>query len=233
MTRRGEEHYNLISALHKSMRNSDPDAAIYWLARMVEAGEDPMYIVRRLVRFASEDIGNADPQALTVAVAAKDAVHFIGMPEGNTALAQADALPGDGAQEQRGLRSLQPRGGRRARRRRRAGAAAPAQRADPADEGAGLREGLPVRPRRAGRRGRHVVSAAGAAGTPLLRTDRARVRKGDQAAVGRLGRDQGAAPNERVNSASSAARPLSWSVRVPVPVKWACVMTGPSAASRA
>jgi putative ATPase len=85
----GEEHYNLISALHKSMRNSDADAAIYWLARMVEAGEDPLYIARRLVRFASEDIGNADPQALTVAVAAKDAVHFIGMPEGNTALAQA------------------------------------------------------------------------------------------------------------------------------------------------
>jgi len=85
----GEEHYNLISALHKSMRNSDPDAAVYWLARMLEAGEDPLYIARRLVRFASEDIGNADPQALTVAVAAKDAVHFIGMPEGNTALAQA------------------------------------------------------------------------------------------------------------------------------------------------
>jgi putative ATPase len=85
----GEEHYNLISALHKSMRNSDPDAAVYWLARMVEAGEDPLYIARRLVRFASEDIGNADPQALTVAVAAKDAVHFTGMPEGNTALAQA------------------------------------------------------------------------------------------------------------------------------------------------
>jgi putative ATPase len=85
----GEEHYNLISALHKSMRNSEPDAAVYWLARMVEAGEDPLYIARRLVRFASEDIGNADPQALTVAVAAKEAVHFIGMPEGNTALAQA------------------------------------------------------------------------------------------------------------------------------------------------
>jgi len=85
----GEEHYNLISALHKSMRNSDPDASVYWLARMVEAGEDPLYIARRLVRFASEDIGNADPQALTVAVAAKDAVHFVGMPEGNTALAQA------------------------------------------------------------------------------------------------------------------------------------------------
>ena len=85
----GEEHYNLISALHKSMRNSDPDASVYWLARMLEAGEDPLYVARRLVRFASEDIGNADPQALTIAVAAKDAVHFIGMPEGNTALAQA------------------------------------------------------------------------------------------------------------------------------------------------
>jgi putative ATPase len=85
----GEEHYNLISALHKSMRNSDPDASVYWLARMLEAGEDPLYVARRLVRFASEDIGIADPQALAVAVAAKDAVHFIGMPEGNTALAQA------------------------------------------------------------------------------------------------------------------------------------------------
>ena len=85
----GEEHFNIISALHKSMRNSDPDAAVYWLARMLEAGEDPMYVARRLVRFASEDVGNADPQALVVAVAAKDAVHFLGMPEGNTALAQA------------------------------------------------------------------------------------------------------------------------------------------------
>ena len=85
----GEEHYNLISALHKSMRNSDPDAAVYWLARMLESGEDPLYIARRLVRFASEDVGNADPQALTVAVAAKEACHFIGMPEGNTALTQA------------------------------------------------------------------------------------------------------------------------------------------------
>ena len=85
----GEEHYNLISALHKSLRNSDPDAGVYWLARMIEAGEDPMYIARRLVRFASEDVGNADPQALTMAVAAKEALHFIGLPEGNTALAQA------------------------------------------------------------------------------------------------------------------------------------------------
>jgi len=85
----GEEHFNIISALHKSMRNSDPDASVYWLARMLEAGEDPLYIARRIARFASEDIGNADPQALTVAMAAKEAVHFMGMPEGSTALAQA------------------------------------------------------------------------------------------------------------------------------------------------
>ena len=85
----GEEHFNIMSALHKSMRNSDPDASVYWLARMLEAGEDPLYVARRLIRFASEDIGNADPQALTVTVAAKEAVHFIGMPEANTALAQA------------------------------------------------------------------------------------------------------------------------------------------------
>jgi putative ATPase len=85
----GEEHYNLISALHKSMRNSDPDASVYWLARMIESGEDPLYIARRVVRFASEDVGNADPQGLALAVAAQQAVHFLGMPEGNTALAQA------------------------------------------------------------------------------------------------------------------------------------------------
>ena len=85
----GEEHYNLISALHKSLRNSDPDAAIYWLARMLEAGEDPMYVARRLVRFASEDIGLADPQALALCVAAAHATHQLGMPEANTALAQA------------------------------------------------------------------------------------------------------------------------------------------------
>jgi len=85
----GEEHFNLISALHKSMRSSDPDAALYWLARMIEGGEDPMYIARRIVRFASEDIGNADPQALAVALAARDAFHFLGLPEGALALAQA------------------------------------------------------------------------------------------------------------------------------------------------
>jgi len=85
----GEEHYNLISALHKSVRNSDPDAALYWLGRMLEAGEDPLYVARRLVRMAVEDIGMADPQALPQCLAAKDAVDFLGMPEANLALAQA------------------------------------------------------------------------------------------------------------------------------------------------
>jgi putative ATPase len=84
----GEEHYNIISALHKSLRNSDVDAALYWLARMLEAGEDPLYIVRRLVRFASEDVGLADPRALRIALDAKDAFNFIGLPEGKLALAQ-------------------------------------------------------------------------------------------------------------------------------------------------
>jgi putative ATPase len=84
----GEEHYNLISALHKSLRGSNPDAALYWLARMLASGEDPLYLARRLVRFASEDIGNADPHALPLAVAAKEAYHFLGSPEGELALAQ-------------------------------------------------------------------------------------------------------------------------------------------------
>ena len=85
----GEEHYNIISALHKSMRNSDPDAAVYWLARMLEAGEDPLYVARRIIRFASEDVGLADPRALEQAVAAYQACHFIGMPECTVNLAQA------------------------------------------------------------------------------------------------------------------------------------------------
>ncbi|MCX7816929.1 MAG: replication-associated recombination protein A [Syntrophales bacterium] len=85
----GEEHYNLISAFHKSLRGSDPDAALYWLVRMLEAGEDPFYIARRMVRFASEDVGNADPRALTVAIDAMEAFRFLGHPEGELALAQA------------------------------------------------------------------------------------------------------------------------------------------------
>src|SRR5437763_16444587 len=85
----GDQHYDMISALHKALRGSDPDAGLYWLGRMIEAGEDPLYVVRRLIRFASEDVGMADPQALLVCVAAQQAVHFVGLPEANLALAQA------------------------------------------------------------------------------------------------------------------------------------------------
>jgi putative ATPase len=85
----GEEHYNLISALHKSMRNSDPDAAVYWMMRMLEGGEDPLYIARRVLRFAAEDVGLADPRAMEVGVAAYQACHFIGVPECNVHLAEA------------------------------------------------------------------------------------------------------------------------------------------------
>ncbi len=85
----GEEHYNLISALHKSLRGSDPDASLYWLGRMIEAGEDPLYVARRMIRFASEDVGMADPQALQAAISAMEAFHFVGLPEGTLALAEA------------------------------------------------------------------------------------------------------------------------------------------------
>ncbi len=96
----GEEHYNLISALHKSLRGSDPDAAIYWLQRMLTGGEDPLYIARRMIRFASEDIGNADPNALTVALNATQTYRMLGSPEGELALISSSALPGHRPQKQ-------------------------------------------------------------------------------------------------------------------------------------
>ena len=164
----GEEHYNLISALHKSIRNSDPDAAVYWLARMIESGEDALYVARRLVRFASEDIGNADPRALTITMAAKDAVHFLGMPEGNTALAQAAIFMALAPKSNAVYQRLQRGRGGGVHRRRRTGPAAPAQRADRAHEVAGLREGLQVRARRGGGSRRHGVPAARAPRPPLL-----------------------------------------------------------------
>ena len=178
-TRSGEEHYNLISALHKSMRNSDPDASVYWLARMLEAGEDPLYVARRLVRFASEDIGNADPQALTVAVAAKDAVHFIGMPEGNTALAQAAIYLATAPKSNAVYRAYLE-----------AAEAAAAEIAEPVplhlrnaptrlmkdlEYGKGYRYAHDE----AGGHCRHGVPAAGAPRSPVLRADRSRLRGDD------------------------------------------------------
>ena len=115
----GEEHYNLISALHKSVRNSDPDASLYWLGRMLEAGEDPLYIARRVVRMAVEDIGLAEPNALALCMAARDAVDFIGMPEGNLALAQAVVYLCGSAQVECALHRIRrSAAGRRAHRRR-------------------------------------------------------------------------------------------------------------------
>ena len=124
----GEEHYNLISALHKSVRNSDPDAALYWLGRMLEAGEDPLYIARRVVRMAVEDIGLADPNALSLCMAARDAVDFIGMPEGNLALAQAVVYLSRRAQIQRAVHGLRRRSAGCGADRGRSCAPAPAQR---------------------------------------------------------------------------------------------------------
>ena len=124
----GEEHFNLISALHKSVRSSDVDAALYWLARMLEAGEDRLYIARRLIRMAIEDIGLADPRALEQAIAAMQAVHFLGIPEGDLALAQAAIYLARGAEIGRRLpRPGRGAGGRREHHRR-AGPDEPAQR---------------------------------------------------------------------------------------------------------
>ena len=144
-------HYNLISALHKSVRGSDPDAALYYLARMFDAGEDPLYLGRRLVRMAMEDIGLADPQALVVANAAKDAYDYLGSPEGRTRFRRGLRLSRHRAEIERRLHGLQ--GGHRGGQAARLAAAAQAhpQRPDQADEGRGLRQGLPVRPRPAGR----------------------------------------------------------------------------------
>ena len=142
-----EGHYNLISALHKSLRGSDADAALYWLARMLAGGEDPLYIARRLVRFASEDIGLADPQALVQALAAWHAYERLGSPEGELALAQRVIYLATAPKSNAAYKAF---GAARGRRRDRLADAAQAhpERADPADEGPRLRQGLCLRPRR-------------------------------------------------------------------------------------
>jgi putative ATPase len=123
----GEEHFNLISALHKSVRSSDVDAALYWLARMLEAGEDRLYIARRLIRMAIEDIGLADPRALEQAIAAMQAVHFLGIPEGDLALAQAAIYLCAAPKSDASYRALGAVTGGRGEHHRRAGPDEPAQ----------------------------------------------------------------------------------------------------------
>ena len=172
----GEEHFNLISAFHKSVRNSDADAALYWLARMLESGEDPLYVARRLVRMASEDIGLADPAALGIAIAAMQAADFVGAPEGNLALAQAavylalapksNALYTGYGEAPR--RSFQHGG--------RACAAAPAQRRHRSHEASGIRPRLRVRPRRPGKDHGHGVPARKFDRAEILPAHRSRFR---------------------------------------------------------
>ena len=169
------------------MRNRDPDAAVYWLARMLEAGEDPLYIARRLVRFASEDVGNADPQALAVAVAAKEAAHFIGMPEANTALAQAAIYLATAPKSNAVYVGLPAGGRRRAARRGRARAAPPAQRPTRLMKALDYGKGYEyAHDERDGVAAMECLPPA-LQGRTLLPPDRARLREGDQAAAGRLG----------------------------------------------
>ena len=193
--RAGEEHFNIISALHKSVRNSDADAGLYWLARMLEAGEDPLYVARRLVRFASEDVGLADPQALVLAMAAQQAVHFIGMPEGALALAQAVVYLAAAPKSNALYRAYGAGGRRRAGHARRAGAALDPQRAHAADEGPRLRQGLPLRARRGGGRGGDGLPArqpARAAATTSPPTAGPEARTGERLEAARaVARDAG------------------------------------------
>ena len=189
-----EAHYNLISALHKSVRGSDPDAALYWLTRMLQGGEDPRYLARRLVRMAVEDIGLADPQALVLTRAAAETYRAAGLARGRAGAGAGDALSGAGAQVERGLPRLWRRPALGQGARFAAAAAAHPERADPADEAAGLRQGLRLRPRRAGPvlrpgllPGRHGAAA-------LLRADRRGIRGRAAGAADAVGR---AAPSPR------------------------------------
>ena len=194
----GEEHYNIISALHKSMRNSDPDAAVYWLARMLEGGEDPLYVARRVTRFASEDVGLADPHALEIAVAAYHACHFIGMPECAGMLRPPRGgrhLPVGRAQVQLRLHRL--RKGQEGRAGARRGARPPRdpQRADEAHEGTRVRQGIPARALRREQDRRRAVPAGFAAGDGiLLAHERGRRGADRQASRGDQGLEGGARP---------------------------------------
>ena len=180
-------HYNLISALHKCVRGSDPDAALYYLARMFEAGEDPLFIARRVVRMASEDIGLADPQALVIANAAKDAYDFLGSPEGELAIAQAVVYVATAPKSNARLQGVRRRSGAGERAWLTRAAEDHPQRADAAHEARGLWQGLPVRPRRARRIQRPELLARGDRPAHALRTGRAGLRARDFKAARVLG----------------------------------------------
>ena len=171
-----EEHYNLISAWHKSIRGSDPDAALYWLARMLEGGEDPLFLARRMIRAAVEDIGVADPTALMICNEAADAYDFLGSPEGELALAQAVVHLATAPKSNAVYVAYKAAKRRGARDRLADAAGAHPQRADEADEGARLRQGLPVRPRRRGPSPARTTSPTTWSGRPST-SPRARAAK--------------------------------------------------------
>ena len=147
----GEEHFNMLSAYHKSLRGSDPQGALYWMARMLDGGEDPMTLFRRAIAMAAEDIGLADPEALQLAVAARDAFHMLGPPEGYLPLAQMTIYLATAPKSNSAEGGARRGAGGGAEHAGRARAAAHPQRADRAHEGTGVRQGLSVRPRLAGR----------------------------------------------------------------------------------
>ena len=200
-------HYNLISALHKSVRGSDPDAALYYLCRMLDAGESPLFLARRVVRMAIEDVGLADPQALVIANAAKDAYDFLGSPEGELAIAAGGDLYRDRAEVERGLRRLWRRDAHRQGGGLAAAAQAHPQCADQADEGRRLRRGLRLRPRRARGVFRPELFPRRARPPALLRPARARFRARDQEAAGLLGEAAAGEGRVRPNFATDVRRP--------------------------
>ena len=206
----GEEHYNLISALHKSVRNSDPDAALYWLARMFAAGEDPLYLARRVVRMAVEDIGLAAPEALNLCLSAKEAIDFLGSPEGDLALAEAVVylcLAPKSNSVYTAYGAVQA--GDRAHAAG-AGAAASAQCADAADEGAGLRQGISLRARRRGQRGGYGLPAGfaerGAATTSPRRKGARKLWRSGWRRFGRFARANTRRSRRRIDSGCKVAR---------------------------
>ena len=186
----GEEHYNLLSAFHKSLRGSDPQGALYWMARMIDGGEDPMTLFRRAIAMAAEDIGLADPNALVLAVAARDAFHMLGPPEGYLPLARDDDLSRDRAQVEQRQGGAGRGDGGGAGDSGRAGAAAHPERSDRADEGTGLRRGVPVRARLSGRVPAAGVPAGRAAGNGVLRAGTVRVRAQGRGADGVVGQEE-------------------------------------------
>ncbi len=186
----GEEHFNLLSAYHKSLRGSDPQGALYWMARMIDGGEDPMTLFRRAIAMAAEDIGLADPNALVLAVAARDAFHMLGPPEGYLPLAEMTIYLATAPKSNSAKAALGAGAGRGAGDTGRAGADAHPERADGSHEGAGLREGLSLRPRFARRLSPAGVSPGRASGHRVLHAGCVRLREASRRADGVVGQEE-------------------------------------------